>query len=320
MGWMQQNLAALGGRSLRQLCIPGSHDSGMSEFEKGTFFARSCNAITQLTGVLGQLQFGVRFFDVRPVIAGGQYRTGHYTFVGDGLGTQGANGQSIASIISDVNTYTAENQELIVLYLSHDLNTDLGQPDYPGFTQEEWSVLLTQLQGLNHLFTADPAADLTLLTLADFIGNGAAVVVIVDTSSDLRLGGLAGQGFYLPTNYQVYNVYSNTSDLSTMQADQLRKLRSIRSNPGAEYFLLSWTLTQSPEQAASCTESQSILTAANVANATLAGMLLPNCSAQTYPNVIYVDGVDSSDFAALSMQVNDIALGTAPEKVQPFYS
>ncbi|HEY7767962.1 MAG TPA: hypothetical protein VIB55_07250, partial [Longimicrobium sp.] len=110
--WMQQNLGVLGGRSLRHLCIPGSHDAGMSVYTSGTAFATRCNTLTQTSGILGQLQFGVRYFDIRPVISAGQYLTGHYGNIGQINSWQGANGQSIASIISDVNAFTGANQEL----------------------------------------------------------------------------------------------------------------------------------------------------------------------------------------------------------------
>jgi len=310
--WMQANLGALGSRTLQHLCIPGSHDSGMSTYTSGTTFAFTCNTLAQTSGVLGQLQFGVRYFDIRPVISGGQYYTGHYSNIGQINSWQGANGQSIASIISDVNTYTAANQELVILYLSHDLNTDLGNASYAPFTQAQWNSLLSQLKGLNHLFVAqNPASvNLTQLPLSDYIGSQAAVVVVVDPSSTIALGDFATSGFYTPSNFQVYNQYTGTNDLGTMQADQLNKLKTQRPNPDTGYFLLSWTLTQDNTQASTCQlgTADSILDLAAIADPALYSALLPACSGQTYPNIIYTDGVQSSDVAALAMAVNSIAM------------
>jgi hypothetical protein len=311
--WMQQNLGVLGGRSLRHLCIPGSHDSGMSVYTSGTAFATRCNTLTQTSGILGQLQFGVRYFDVRPVISAGQYLTGHYSNVGQIDSWQGANGQSIASIISDVNAFTATNQELVVLHLTHDLNTDVGNSSYRAFTQGEWDALLKQLQGLNHLYTAQNASvDLTTLTLNDFITGKPAVVVVVEPSAQgISLGDLAGKGFYPPASFSVYNSYSNTNDLSTMQADQLKKLAAQRPNPDAGYFVLSWTLTQDNTQAVTCAlgTANSILDLANIANPAVYSALLPACTAQSYPNIIYMDGVHGSDAAALALAVTSKAIG-----------
>jgi hypothetical protein len=309
--WMQNNLALLGSRTLRELCIPGTHDAGMSALNAGTAFAYTCNTVTQTNAILGQLQNGSRYFDIRPVISGGQYLTGHYSEISELDSWQGGNGQSIQSIINDVNTFTASNNELIVLYLSHDLDTDLGNSSYAAFTQDQWNSLLQLLQGLNNLYTgAAMGADLTTLTLNTYIGNNTpAVVVVVDASaSGITLGSFAGEGFYLPANFPVYNEYSDTSDLSTMTSDQLAKMAAQRPNPEASYFLLSWTLTQSSSEAVFCdVGADSILTLANQANAQLASQLLPACSAQTFPNIIYTDNLTSSlDVVSLAMQINNL--------------
>jgi hypothetical protein len=310
--WMQNNLALLGPRTLREICIPGTHDAGMSAINSGTAFAYTCNTVTQTNAILGQLQNGSRYFDIRPVISAGQYATGHYSEISELNSWQGGNGQSIQSIINDVNTFTASNNELIVLYLSHDLDTDLGNSSYAAFTQDQWNSLLQMLrQGLNDLYTgAAIGADLTTLTLNTYIGNNSpAVIVVVDASaSGIALGSFAGQGFYLPANFPVYNEYSDTNDLSTMTSDQLSKMAAQRPNPEASYFLLSWTLTQDSEEAVLCDlGADSILTLANEANAQLASQLLPASSPQTFPNIIYIDNLTSGvDVVSLAMQINNL--------------
>jgi hypothetical protein len=314
--WMQNSLDTLGVRNLRNICLPGTHDSGMSQFNPGTFFANRCNVITQATGILGQLQYGARYFDIRPVISDGKYLTGHYTeiSIGEGINSwQGANGQSIASLIDDINTFTAANQELIVLYLSHDLDTDLGNDAYAPFTQAQWDVLLLSLQNINHLFVYEGSltTDLTTLPLNTYIGAGkAAVVVVVDASgSGITLGNQAGQGFWLPNNFPVYNEYSDTNNLQTMVSDQLAKMAAQKTTPDTSYFLLSWTLTQSTGQAIGCCLelSPGILDLANSANAQLTSQLLPACNASCFPNIIYIDNISTAvDVLAIAMQVNSL--------------
>lgn len=255
---MQNNLDLLGKRNLRHICIPGSHDAGMSVRNGGTAFACDCNTLTQTSGILGQLQLGMRYFDIRPVIGGksGEYFAGHYTHIGLINSWQGANGQSIRSIIDDVNTYTACYKELVILYLSHDLNTNVGNSKYRYFTQEEWNGLFAQMKALNHLFIADNPAnvDLTMLTLNDFISNNrAAVIVVVDPENkNISLGDYASQGFYMAKNFLVYNNYSDTNDLNKMARCQIKKMKKQKQKPDAPYFLLSWTLTQSNCQAVFC--------------------------------------------------------------------
>ena len=312
--WMQNNLGLLGSRTLRQICMPGTHDAGMSTVASGTLFSDSCNTQTQTTGILGQLQAGSRYFDIRPVISGGQYLTGHYSDIGSGSTNtwQGGNGQSIASIISDINSFTASNGELIILNLSADLDTDLGNGSYAAFTQAQWNALLSILQGgISNLFVYS-ASDLSTLPLNTYIGNGnAAVVVIVSpAASGISLGSYANQGFYPAANFPSYNVYSDTNDLNTMTSDQISKLQAQRTNPNSVFFLLSWTLTQDSLQAAACPitggSSTSILDLANTANAQLS-QILPACTSQSYPNVIYIDNIQSSlNVASIAMQINQL--------------
>lgn len=300
--WMQASLGTIGQRTLRQLCIPGSHDAGMSTFSGGTAGAFACNTQTQTQGILGQLQTGSRYFDIRPVIAGGQFTTGHYSQVGSSW--QGANGQTIASIIADVNAFTASNAELIVLDLSHDLDTDLGNESYAPFNQDQWNALLTQLQGLNHRFVTS-AGDLTTLPLESFIGAGQAAVVVIIETAGVSLGSFANQGFYPSSSFPLINEYSDTNDVTAMANDQLSKLRTNRPNPNATPFLLSWTLTQDATEAATCElgTASSILDLAAIADPQIFVQLLPACSAQTFPNVLLTDNVPAG-IAALAMAVN----------------
>ncbi len=324
--WMHGNLGVLGNRSLRHLCIPGSHDAGMSRLNSGTPFAKPCNAVTQTRSVLDQLHAGARYFDVRPVISGGQFYTGHFSPIPT-LGFQGATGQSLDSIIDDVNAYTAANQELVVLYLSHDANTDLGSLFLP-LTQADWNLLLSKLLRLNHRFVAPnpTTVDLTMLTLGDFIGSQAAVVVVVQPSdSTITLGKFANQGFYTSRNFSVFDNYANTESLDAMQTDQLIKKLSVqRPDPDAGSFLLSWTLTQSVAAALRCplalppgtvppTSYASVLDLAAQAYPALYQSVLPVCNRRTYPNVLDIDNVQSSDVAALAMAVNSKASWDTPQ-------
>ena len=113
--WMQDSMSTIGTKTLNDMCIPGSHDSGMSVSNNGTIGAAPCNTQTQTQSILGQLNLGARYFDIRPIVGSGQYFTGHYSHVNSVLGMQGARGESIPDIISDINNFTATNNELIIL-------------------------------------------------------------------------------------------------------------------------------------------------------------------------------------------------------------
>ncbi|GJE88633.1 PLC-like phosphodiesterase [Phanerochaete sordida] len=305
--WMQQNLATLGARPLRHLCIPGSHDSGMSTVDGKTPLANANNVLTQSEPIATQLFLGARYFDTRPVIAGGAYKTGHYSDI-DVLGWQGANGQSFAQIVAAVNAYTRDHHELVVLNLSHDRNTDAGR-DFQAFTQAEWDALFEQLLALEHRFVApDPEnVDLTRLPLNDFIGRGAAAVVVVvqPDAPDIALGRYAREGFYFYRQFDAYNSYANKDHLEDMVADQLDKMRAVRGGaPDAQLFLLSWTLTQAAQDIV--TDGR-ILSLAAKANPAIFRELPSAVDAKTYPNILYIDDFSHSDITALAMAINDIA-------------
>jgi hypothetical protein len=297
--WMHDNLGLLGNKTLRELCTVGSHDAGMSTIDGGTAFAGAANTLTQSHGILGQLNLGSRYFDIRPVISGGHLKTGHYSQIAD-MTYQVCNGQSIDSIIHDLNTFSASHPEFVILNLSHDMNTDVGNNSFRAFNQSEWDRLFSQMSGIQNLYTSS-AADLTTLKLSDLIGAGHAAVVVVETSG-VNLGAHANKGFFTANQYPVYNKYADTNDLDGMIKDQVTKLHAQRTSPGSNCFLLSWTLTQGTAEAIGF--GASIKDLADKANPKLFERLLPECSARSYPNIIYIDNIKSADVAALAMAVN----------------
>lgn len=302
--WMQENIETLGNLPLQQLCLPASHDAGMSVLASGTAFAANCNVITQVGGIASQLQAGARYFDIRPVISSGQYLTGHYGYIDSILGNQGGNGQSIQSIIADINSFTQTANELIILDLSHDYDTDVSSP-YPSFNQDQWNTLMKQLCELNYLYIAsNPATvDLTTLTLNEFTQSGtrpAVVVFLEPGDATITLGEYAQQGFYLPANLPYTGSYTETNDLQTMVSGQLG---NMQSNSG--YFQMSWTLTQDATEAATCAlgTASSILDLAAICNPLVYANVLPACTATNFPRVLYTNVVNNPAIVALALSI-----------------
>lgn len=90
-----------------------------------------------------------------------------------------------------------------------------------------------------------------------------------------------------------------------MTSDQLQKMRSVRSNPDAQLFLLSWTLTQ---QAQDILKGISIKSLANTAYPSLFTQVPPACSANTYPNILFIDNWVDANVTALALAINGIAV------------
>ncbi|PSR77759.1 hypothetical protein PHLCEN_2v7714 [Hermanssonia centrifuga] len=266
---------------------------------------RADHVLTQTLSVGGQLANGARYFDLRPVISSGIFKTGHYSTLPI-IGYQGANGESFSQIISEINAFTAANAELIILNLSHDLNTDSG---YGSLTQANWNQLFQQLSGLSHLYVApNPTTiDLSTLPLSQFIGLGsAAVIVLVDAGDKtVTLGSYASQGFYNSiTQFPLFNSYADSNDLSTLENDQLTKLAQNRTSWNSSEFLLSWTLTQ---QGIDFTQKDapSIIDYGNQANNDLFTALPPVINRNVFPNILYIDNFNRTDVTALAIGIND---------------
>ena len=125
--WMTLALPTFGETPLGKFVLPASHDSGMHVLDGNTAGSTPCNTLTQSLNVRDQLARGARYFDIRPVISGGVFKTGHYSKINvdeiDFETAQGGNGESIESIIDAVNDFQHDKKELVILNLSHDWMT-----------------------------------------------------------------------------------------------------------------------------------------------------------------------------------------------------
>ncbi|KAH7062144.1 PLC-like phosphodiesterase [Macrophomina phaseolina] len=318
--WMHQNLGTLGDRKLRQICMPGSHDAGMSEFNSHTGLVRDTNTLTQKFNIAEQLAAGSRWFDLRPVISSGKFYAGHYSDTGI-VGWQGANGQSLSDIINNINSFTAQYDELIILDISHTMDTD---NDYVDLTQSQWNQLFDQLSSLNYRFNTtgvSTSEDVSQRTLNQFIRDSPCVLVVAELPSGITLGDYFAKGIVANSpNFPFYNVYSNTDDLNAMSSDQLSKLSDNRKKPDDEFFLLSWTLTESVIDTIWGSipipgDMNSILELAGTAYQPLFETF-GNFTSSSYPNVLYMDlfgtfdqdaASPSTEVAALALAINGIA-------------
>jgi hypothetical protein len=117
--WMSDCLHHIGSMQLRDICIPATHDSGMSKLTWCTQLGTENNSLTQTHDIAGQLQLGIRQFDIRPALEPDNTFWSYHVSESDLLGWQGGRGQSLAEIIEQVNAFTVRNPEIIILDISH---------------------------------------------------------------------------------------------------------------------------------------------------------------------------------------------------------
>lgn len=299
--WMRDNIHTLGKRTLKKICMPGSHDAGMSVFVSGSSMVHSCNVLTQSLPIRGQLENGARYFDVRPdIVSGNKYQTGHYTKLPGG-NCLGGNGQSIISIVNDINEFISNHNELVIVKLSHSLNSERCRY----FSMHEWESFLRILDKTRNLYVnKDVKVRLDELTLNHFTYNGTkgAVLYIVD-ESEAKLWHRLGHGFFYESNLNLYDEYTNTYILSRMMKDQIKKMKEVSKK---HFFLLSWTLTQDAKSALLCRMkfAKSIGELAVIANDNLP-RIIPEINPNAFPNILYVDYIKNTEIVSVAMDINN---------------
>ncbi len=268
-----------------------------------TLGAGDCNTKTQEKTTQAQLESGSRYYDLRPVIYEGEFYTGHLSEV-QVLGLSGCNGDSLGSVLDHVNAFLAGGaRELVVLKFSHFQDRDSGSS---GFSSEQIGELVSLVQEKigGWLFVNETGDRLAEISMKEIIGETGKVIAVFDPLGEEHQGpGIYSYADYKPGNpldadLVVYDEYSDTNSLDDMMEDQLAKLDDP-AHHGGDMFLLSWTLTQSAEQAAGCIIgiADSIEDLAEQANPELDPKIRQQYESgkitlETIPNVLYVDFAD----------------------------
>jgi hypothetical protein len=318
--WMSNNLATLGPAPLLTVVMPASHDAGMYTLQECTIPAGPCNTRNQTKSIFWQLQSGIRYFDIRPVLYNKTMYTGHYSEI---LGFRGCLGPTISQIFSDVASFMEISNDLVLLKFSHYYDRDKGSAGFSDDQMNELcSLIVTGLKPLPLidarvkplLYTrASASTNLAITSFNEFIADGGKVLPLLDSLKpeiQSKYTGIYSYADFEPgksvsANMLVYDKFSDTDDLNTMISDQFTKLRNP-ANHVANLFLLSWTLTQNEAQALACGAGLApwVLDLASEANNALWSTITTTYKDQTppvylLPNLIYVDncGVFVTDLA-----------------------
>ncbi|VBB80756.1 Putative protein of unknown function [Podospora comata] len=320
--WMQKSLDTIGHYKLRDICVPSSHDAGMSKAPWSTTFAAAGSIITQILSVEQQLHKGVRYLDIRPIFFRGKWVCGHYSFIPENkwinigpMGTwQGGNGGNIQDIIDGINRFTASSGELIVLQISHTymVNDVFGQfahDDFKELDYNHWDNLLSMFTntntGIKSLWRPSPnepsVTDLTALPLKTYIGDGKSAVVLV---VDDKIGVRSYPGVFNDRQWQWD--YSAWWKEESGRLDEYKEyLRSSSTKP----YSFSGCHMQSDGEAVLTTlgqSSQSVLSLATPSKHRLFVDLFPLCAKEgKFPAALTMDAIDSSDLAALCIAFNN---------------
>jgi hypothetical protein len=325
--WMQQAIAAnpdFRNRTLSMVSFPASHDSGMSKTTKCTTFGNARITQTQTSNIAGQLNFGVRYFDLRPAVwsiddSRPTLYTGHFS---SAVGGQGCLGEKLGDILGAVASFVKTNpQEIVFLKFSHYSDNDARS--FPVALQRQ---MITQIQGAlqSSMLTAGVGEKVGLRTVGGIIDGGRRVICVfddLDPSLYNPLQGILRFGSVNPASYppvpaaqqsnlDIYDSYTGTENTVMMMVDQLNKYNQFSQAQltNGELFLLSYTLTLS-DLGSTPVGGGSILGLAAKANQWLwqyATGIAASSSSPRPPNFIYVDAVDGTSPLQAALYFNSV--------------
>lgn len=269
--WMGAFWEKIGHRPFREICMVGAHDAGMSTITASTLGANGANTRTQSKNIQEQLEYGVRYFDLRPAIWPSKTKDAFY--MGHMQEVAGKNrgglGESLDSVIEGVRTfYDQPEHQREVAILKFRSWDSIDDPH--GFTDAQKDAFIARIeQDLGPLmFKAQPddatgRFDLGNVTPQQVIDSGARIVCVFEKLNTKDKKGnttreriFPEQGIFKYGDYKIDNSnpfpaadllvadnYSNVDTRAAMTADQLDNYRRFESN-GSALFLLSWTLTE----------------------------------------------------------------------------
>jgi len=259
--WMTECYSDLEDKTLKDIVIPGSHDSGMS-VSNNCYTADTCNTKAQLYDVQKQLNLGVRYLDIRPVKLYGKGYDGEWlTAHGKSCGSHGSSswvgcmGERLGWIFDDIGRFLSgidkNNKELIIVNLSHcyKLKTHTVFDAYcdecdSGEWDEVYNEALSKLSEYMLKCPEDFSVEST--PYGTLMQGGGNIILRVENDS---IPTDYSQGIINANDFPIYNSYANTLDLTEMLQDQFCKFTNP-ANHDNKLFLLSYTLTLDSWEAA----------------------------------------------------------------------
>jgi hypothetical protein len=286
---MEETLDQIGKRSLKQLTLPASHDAAMYL----TGFPQSLGR-TQNLSIYGQLNEGIRYFDLRPAWREGEIFM-HHDFI---------MGPKLDVVLGDVQRFMSENHcELVILKFSH----------YDAIDDAHYSTMVQQIQTkLAPWLWTTPVTNQRLadIALKTYLRSHGTVLILCDGSQPLAHP-MPGIWIYrdwdsrnpAPGDLRVYDQYANTTSYGEMKSDQFKKFElyngRCKSKPDVpcDLFLLSWTLTPTTNVPAYAKEPNQRL--ANDINE----LKIPN-EFGCVVNLLYADCVETAKLTEIAIQLN----------------
>lgn len=303
---MGRHYHSLARRTLKDITLPGTHNSGAYELIEKVLPGRAeaiieiCGliednfdgpieeiimnwSITQTQNLYGQLRGGIRYLDFRAgwLPSEGLWVTHHFLI-----------GNPVETLLKDIKKFLDWHRKEVVVI---ELNSFEGQPD--SIALDLLRDLVVQYLG-NYLYPVDLEFE---FTFRDMVRSGRRVIVTFeegDYSKD-----------YIWPKDSIFNTFANSDDLDTMMSFNQEKLEEFNSGEFEDsLYKISWTLTPDCETFRS-TEVPGAHTGvddlARTANPTLARFWWENqYRSERLGDILVVDFYERSPVVPLALYMN----------------
>ncbi|WP_151192544.1 hypothetical protein [Cysteiniphilum sp. JM-1] len=274
---------------LKEVTLPGAHDAGVnnaSPVSRHGAALEDSYVTAQEYDIRGMLNYGTRYFDLRPYDNNGVLRAGHFGGAGGGYG------EKIVNIFDGAVTFlNSHPSEFVVFAITH---TESDAPnDGEAHRSETAKKILALLgsQDYSKYIYRSTSNDLLNTPIEKLRGK---MILLFDKNNGYE--GSSENGVF--SNSIISGSYANTYHVADMEKDQLSKLEHRKSNA---LFYLSWELTASEKSL-----QFAIRPLSNIAN----GYLMKNAfdfgAYEKVPNIVQYDFNTPSLNNGLINQVNNI--------------
>ncbi|KAF4875177.1 Mutanase [Colletotrichum siamense] len=330
--WMRSIYDSIRNRRVKDVVMPGTHDSGMSKIGKFKWQGTKHTTQTRAFGLYTQLRTGARYFDLRPARVTGQddgeFHIFHVVNTKNSI-IAGASGDTLTNIVADVNKFTDESPgEVIFLWLKDLVAFEPfekgggGRPLDQKETEELFAVLgkiknrcsgLEVPKGVGRQFQ-----DRLMGEFMDMNGGSGCVLVILEGEvADGVPDSLPKEGIYRD-NVHMYRF--DHWPTATIPDTIIKKTAAELADPARhkkngtekqEFMVAQWQLT--PDFTTSSNFGLEAL-AVYPTNPTLYWGGVPAMSPDTYPNVLMQDYigvrlVDEHGWDSLGAEIRVLAVG-----------
>lgn len=215
--------------TLKDICIPGSHDAGM--YETSQKYAPGLG-LTHSMNFKQQLEFGIRYFDLRPQFWSTNTGDDRY-YAYHGLAT----GPKIKNILNDIESFFDSQDgksESVIIGIS-------SYKDFNETVKREFLELIVKYLG-SYIFKLPTNRNISSLKLSEVRGK---IIILQDLGSTeyktLTTNNNLGNYFSESTfNANVFDKYAGTKYYDTMLDNQVNHFKDFNED---KLFLLNWTLT-----------------------------------------------------------------------------